>query len=314
MLTIMPVNVPADAEAGIAGWTIPMAKLGSAGLFVGIIAAFIAVEIYHLFDSRGWKIKMPDAVPPAVARSFENLFPTVAVILLFGSITYWFGFDWHGLVGTLVAPLVSASDGLGSVLLIVFLTCFFWVFGIHGASIVGSLARPIWLILLEQNTAALAAGEAMPNIAPEPFYQWFIWIGGAGATIGLAILMAFFAKSHYAKDLGKTAFLPACFNINEPIIFGAPIALNPTLVIPFCIAPIVNAIVAYVATAIGLVSRVSVNAPWTFPTQIVEYLDCGCDWREFVLNVVLIVLSVVIYYPFFRMWDGQLIKEEEGNH
>ena len=314
MLTIMPVNVPADAEAGIAGWTIPMAKLGSAGLFVGIIAAFIAVEIYHLFDSKGWKIKMPDAVPPAVARSFENLFPTAAVILLFGSVTYWFGFDWHGLVGTLVAPLVSASDGLGSVLLIVFLTCFFWVFGIHGASIVGSLARPIWLILLEQNTAALAAGEAMPNIAPEPFYQWFIWIGGAGATIGLAILMAFFAKSHYAKDLGKTAFLPACFNINEPIIFGAPIVLNPTLMIPFCIAPIVNAVIAYGATAIGLVSRVSVNAPWTFPGPIGAYLACGGDWRAFVLNVVLIVLSVLIYYPFFRMWDGQLLKEEEGNN
>lgn len=101
---------------------------------------------------------MPDAVPPAVARSFEQLLPTAVVILLIGGITYFAGFDWHGFVGMLVKPLVSASDSLGSVLLIVFLTCFFWVFGIHGASIVGSLARPVWLILLEQNATALAAG------------------------------------------------------------------------------------------------------------------------------------------------------------
>ena len=314
MLTIMPVNVPADAEAGIAGWTIPMAKLGSAGLFVGIIAAFIAVEIYHLFGSKGWKIKMPDAVPPAVPRSFENLIPTAVVILLIGGITYWIGFDWHAFVGTLVAPLVSASDGLGSVLLIVFLTCFFWVFGIHGVSIVGSLARPIWLILLEQNATALASGQALPNVAAEPFSQWFIWIGGSGCTIGLAILMMFAAKSTYVKGLGKTAFFPTLFNINEPIIFGAPLVLNPTLMIPFIVTPVVCAIIAYGATVLGLVSRVVVTAPWTFPSPIGAYLACGGDWRAAVLNVILIIISTLIYYPFFKMWDGHLLKEEEGNN
>jgi PTS system cellobiose-specific IIC component len=311
MLTILPVNVAAEG-AEIKGWVIPMAKLGSSGLFVGIITTIIAIEIYHFIDAKGWKIKMPDAVPPAVSRSFESLVPTAIVILLIGSITYWFGFDWHGLVGTLVKPLVSASDGLGSVILLVFLTCFFWVFGIHGASIVGSLARPVWLILLEQNTTALASGQAMPNIAPEPFYQWFIWIGGAGCTIGLAILMAFFSKSAYAKDLGKTAFLPAVFNINEPLIFGAPIVLNPTLMIPFIISPIVNAVIAYGATAMGMVSRVSVNAPWTLPGPIGAYLACGGDWRAIILSLILIVLSVAIYYPFFRMWDSQLLIQEQN--
>ena len=208
-------------------------------------------------------------------------------------------------------PLVSASDSLGSVLLIVFLTCFFWVFGIHGVSIVGSLARPVWLILLEQNTTALAAGSAMPNIAPEPFYQWFIWIGGSGCTIGLAILMAFRSKSAYAKNLGKTAFLPACFNINEPIIFGSPIVLNPTLMIPFILSPFASAIIAYICTSVGFVSRVSVSAPWTLPGPIGAYLATGGDWRAIVLNVVLIVISVLIYYPFFKMWDAELLAEEE---
>lgn len=309
LLTLMPVNVAAEG-AEVTGWVIPMANLGSAGMFVGIITAIIAVEIYRFMDHKGIKIKMPDSVPYAVAKSFENLFPTAIVMILIGSITYWFGFNWHGFIGSLVTPLVSASDSLGSVILIVFLTTFFWCFGIHGASIVGSLARPVWLILLEQNSTALAAGQAVPNIAPEPFYQWFIWIGGAGSTIGLAILMAFMAKSSYAKNLGKTAFAPAIFNINEPIIFGAPIVLNPTLMIPFIVSPIVNAVIAYAATAAGLVGKVTVNAPWTLPGPIGAYLACGGDFRAVILVVILIILSVIIYYPFFRMWDNSLLAEE----
>jgi len=310
LLTITPVNVSAKLEAGVSGFVIPMSKLGSAGMFVGIVTAILAVEIYRFMDKKGLKIKMPDSVPYAVSKSFENLFPTAIVMLLIGCITYWIGFDWHTFMATLVTPLVSASDGLGSVILIVFLTTFFWCFGIHGASIVGSLARPVWLILLEQNTTALAAGQAMPNIAPEPFYQWFIWIGGAGSTIGLAILMAFMAKSTYAKGLGKTALAPAIFNINEPIIFGAPIVLNPTLMIPFIVSPIINAIIAYAATAAGLVNRVSVNAPWTLPGPIGAYLAAGGDFRAVILSLILIALSVVIYYPFFKMWDNSLLAEE----
>jgi len=312
LLTIAPVNITAKG-AELQGWALPMAKLGSAGMFVGIITAIIAVEIYHFMDAKNLKIKMPDAVPPAVAKSFENLTPAAVVILVIGGITFWLGFDWHGFIGKLITPLVSASDSLGSVILIVFLTTFFWCFGIHGASIVGSLARPVWLILLEANTTAMSNGQALPNIAPEPFYQWFIWIGGAGCTIGLAILMAFRSRSSYAKSLGKTALLPCIFNINEPIIFGTPIVLNPTLMIPFIISPILNAVIAYGATAAGLVNRVSVNAPWTLPGPIGAYLATGADWRAIILSILLIALSIVIYYPFFKMWDNELLVEEEKN-
>lgn len=311
LMTIIPINIPAEVtDAGVVGWVIPMAKLGSGGMFVGIITALVSVEIYRFMDHKNIKIKMPDSVPPAVAKSFESLLPTAVVMLLIGAITYWIGFDWYGFMTTLITPLVKASDSLGSVILIVFLTTFFWCFGIHGASIVGSLARPVWLILLEANTTALADGKPLPNIAPEPFYQWFIWIGGAGSTIGLALLMAFASKSHYAKDLGKTALAPAIFNINEPIIFGCPIVLNPTLMIPFIVSPIVNAIIAYLATAAGLVSRVSVNAPWTLPAPIGAYLAAGNDWRAIILVLILTVISVAIYYPFFRMWDNSLLADE----
>lgn len=173
LLTFTPINIPPEAleAAGTAGFVLPMANLGSAGMFVAIITSILAVEIYRLTDKSKFKITMPEQVPPAVARSFEALTPTLIIILGMGAITYYIGFDWHTIVAKVVDPLVSAADSLPSVLLITFLTTFFWSFGIHGASIVGSLARPLWLQLLEGNTTALASGDVIPNIAAEPFYR-----------------------------------------------------------------------------------------------------------------------------------------------
>lgn len=314
LLTITPVVVSPDLNAGVAGFVMPMANLGGGGLFVSIVVAIIAVEIYRMTDKSKFKIKMPDQVPPAVARSFEALTPTAIVILLIGGITYFVGFNWHTAVATIVSPLVNAADSLPSVLLLVLLITGFWSFGIHGVSIVGSLARPIWLQLLDVNTTALASGSAPTAIAAEPFFQWFIWIGGSGCTIGLAILLAFSSKSSYAKSLGKTAFLPAVFNINEPLIFGTPIVLNPVLMIPFILTPMACAIIAWVATSLGMVSKVVFTAPWTLPGPIGAYLATGGDWRAIVLSVILIAISVVIYFPFVKMYDREQLILEKGNN
>lgn len=292
------------------GLAIPMGFLGGGGMFVAIITSIFAVEIMRLVLKSGFKITMPEQVPSSVARSFEALTPTAAVVILMTLITIVFGFDWHGVVAAALAPLVKTSDTWFGVMLPVFLITLFWSAGIHGVSVVGSVARPIWTILLDGNTAAHAAGEAMPYIAPEPFYQWFIWIGGAGATIGLVLLLAFAAKSKYAKSLGRTALAPGLFNINEPLIFGAPIVLNPILLIPFIIAPVVMGTIAYVATSLGLVGKVFILAPWTLPGPIGAYIATGGDWRAAVLNVVLIAVSVVIYYPFFKMYDKQQLELE----
>ncbi len=294
------------------GFTIPMGPLGGGGMFVGIIASIIAVEIYRFTDTTNFKISMPDQVPPSVARSFEALVPTAIIMLFFGSITYWFGFDWHGFIGGLVAPLVTAADTLPSVLLLVFLVTFFWSFGIHGVSIVGTIARPLWLQLIENNGAALAAGQPIPHIAAEPFFQWFIWIGGSGATIGLAIAMAFFSKSAYAKSLGKTSFAPALFNINEPIIFGTPIVLNPILMIPFMVAPMINTVIAWFAVKSGIVHPVVSTPPWTLPGPIGAFLATNFDIKALILNVILILTSFLIYYPFFKVYDNKLLAEEQG--
>lgn len=188
---------------------------------------------------------------------------------------------------------------------------FFWFFGIHGASIVGSLARSLWLVLLEANANAAAAGTELPAISAEPFYQWFIWIGGGGCTIDLALLLVMVCKSKYLKDLGKIGVIPAIFNINEPLIFGAPIVLNLTLAIPFVITPLVCAVIAWVVTELGIVSRVIVTAPWTFPGPIDAFLATGGDWRAIVLSFILIAISIVIYYPFVKIYDRSFLSKEK---
>ncbi len=303
----------ADVLQKALGFVMPMTNLGSAGLFVGILIAIFAVEVYRFTTTSGFRIKMPDSVPESVARSFEALTPTLIVVLTVAAVSYWLNVDLHGIVGTVVKPLVKASDSWFSVVIIVFLITFFWSFGIHGVSIVGSLVRPLWLTLLEQNSSALADGKVIPNVAAEPLYQWFIWIGGSGCTIGLAILLATMAKSSYGKTLGRTSIVSSIFNINEPIIFGCPIVLNPVLIPPFIIVPIINATIAYFAAASGLINRVTSTPPWTLPGPIGAFLATNGDIRAALLNIVLIIISIVVYYPFFKVYDKKMLEEEKNN-
>ena len=303
----------ADVLQKALGFVMPMTNLGSAGLFVGILIAIFAVEVYRFTTTSGFRIKMPDSVPESVARSFEALTPTLIVVLTVAAVSYWLNVDLHGIVGTVVKPLVKASDSWFSVVIIVFLITFFWSFGIHGVSIVGSLVRPLWLTLLEQNSSALADGKVIPNVAAEPLYQWFIWIGGSGCTIGLAILLATMAKSSYGKTLGRTSIVSSIFNINEPIIFGCPIVLNPVLIPPFIIVPIINATIAYFAAASGLINRVTSTPPWTLPGPIGAFLATNGDIRAALLNIVIIIISIVVYYPFFKVYDKKMLEEEKKN-
>ncbi|SCK03906.1 PTS system oligo-beta-mannoside-specific EIIC component [uncultured Clostridium sp.] len=306
LLTLVPQTVEGM------GWAMPMANLGGGGMFVAILSSIFAVEVLRFTKTKNIVIKMPDQVPPSVSRSFEALTPAAIIIGFFAIFTYFLGVDWHGIIGKVVAPLVSATDTLPSAILIVTLIGFFWSFGIHGMSIVGSLARPLWLTLLDNNAAAVAAGQTAPHIFPEQFFQGFVTIGGSGATIGLAILLALRAKSQYGKMLGKTTIVPAIFNINEPIMFGAPVVLNPILIVPFIIAPIVNVIIAWAATNFGLVPAMHIAAPWTLPAPLFAFMATGGSWAAALLAVVLIIVSVLVYYPFFKIYDKKLLAEEQG--
>lgn len=333
LLTIVPVMMPdlndavnaalaaspladagfPDAMAAVNGaYVMNMNYLGTGQLFVAIIAAFVAVEIYRQCIQHKLTIKMPPQVPEAVSNSFAALIPTAIIFFLFSAVCLWGGFNIHDFITALIMPLVSGVDTLGAALVIVFLEMLFWFFGIHGSSVVYSIARPLWLVLLDENAAAYAAGQALPHVISEPFFQWFVQIGGSGCTISLAILLLFCARSKYGKTMGKATIIPAIFNINEPLMFGVPLVLNPTMLIPLILTPVVNTLIAYFALSVGLVGRfVGAIVPWTLPGPVGAFLACGGDWRAAVLNVVLIAIGVCIYYPFFRAWEKQILDEEK---
>lgn len=295
------------------GWVLPMTNLGGHGLFLAMIVSILAVEILRFCKTKNITIKMPDQVPPSVSRSFEALIPVAIVILVVSAVTVVAGIDLHHLVGEAVAPLVKAGDSIFGVLIPVFLITFFWSFGIHGVSVVGTVARPLWEVFLVNNADAVANGQAIPHIAPETFYQWFIWIGGSGATLGLVLAMVFFSRSQYLKALGRTSLVPGIFNINEPVIFGAPIVLNPILIIPFVTIPLITGTISYFATVVGLVSPTYIMPPWTLPAPIGAFLATGGDWRAVVLVFFNIALSFAIYFPFFKMYDKKMKQMEESD-
>lgn len=306
LLTIIPLNIDGT------GWVVPIANLGGSGMFVAIIMSIFAVEVMRFLQKRNIMVRMPEGVPDSVARSFEALTPAIVVMVVVWLIRDILNFDIHAFIMNIFKPLVYAANTLPGVLVPVFLITLLWSAGIHGVSVVGSVARPVWLVLLEQNMEAVASGaKILPNIGPEPFFQWFVWIGGSGATIGLVILFLF-SKSKYLKKLGKAALIPGICNINEPIIFGAPVMLNPILAIPFIIGPIITTIVTYAAMYFNIVARPSVLPPWTLPAPIGAYLATGGDWKAFILVIVNIAIVTAVYYPFFKVYEKKMLEEEKG--
>jgi len=322
LLMTIPVNVDAvlkaAAKAGVQGantmgWVLPMGTLGGAGMFAAILAMIFAVEVLRLLKKYNVTIKMPEQVPESVARSFEALIPAAVIIVVVWFVRVWLNFDIQKFLMDIFAPIKGvAGNSIWGVVVPVFFITLLWASGIHGVSIIGSILRPVWLVLLEENASALAAGQAMPNILPEQFFQWFIWIGGSGATLGLCILMVF-SKSEYLKRVGRFSIIPGIFNINEPIIFGAPLVMNPLLAIPFIVGPLVTGVISYVAVASGIVGKFAINAPWTLPAPIGAYFATNGNLPAVILVLVNIAITTVIYYPFFKVYEKKMIAEEHQN-
>ncbi|MCZ4365010.1 PTS transporter subunit EIIC [Enterococcus lactis] len=312
----VPVNVLTPEEAPL-GWVLPMSSLGASGMFAGILSMIFAVEVYRFFKKRNITIKMPEQVPPAVARSFEALIPGTVILTTTWLIRSVAGFDVNAALLSLFEPLTNIlGNNLLGVLLPMFLIHLLWSFGIHGMSIVGAVVRPMWLIMLDENAKALADGTAatkLPYIAPEQFYQWTVTIGGAGATIVVSVLFLFFCKSKYLKEVGRFSIIPGIFNINEPMIFGAPMMLNPYMFIPFNLVPLVLTIVSYFAVKLEMVNGFTVLPTWTLPAPIGGYLSAGNDWRVVVLIVINTLIAFIIYYPFVKAYDKKMLSDEQNN-
>ena len=301
-----PTRVFEDVDNVItAGRYINLANLGSASLFGAIVTALLSVEIYRFFIEKDIMIKMPDGVPPEVSNSFIALIPGAVILLLFWVIRHVIGFDLNGFLSTLLMPLkgILAGNSLFGGLLTVFLICFFWVLGIHGPAIMGPVIRPFWDMSIAENLEAFTNGanvHQLPNIFTEQFLQWFIWIGGAGTTLSLVVLMMF-SKSTYLKSLGRLSFLPGLFNINEPVIFGTPIVMNPILGIPFIVAPLITTTLSYFLTVANIIPMMAARLAFAIPAPIAAWMSTNWSFSAAVLVIVNFLITMAIYYPFFKV-------------
>lgn len=310
IFVLTPLIFTADGAKGL-----PLDNFAAKGLFVCMIATAISIEIYRFCAQKGITIKMPDSVPQNVSNAFAAVIPAFAIILLFDVLRTLFAMTDFGsaqqfIFTILQQPLQSLGGTLPATFIALLVESVIWCFGIHGSSIVSSVMNPIWYALSAENLAAVEAGIAMPNIVNYQFISFFVKLGGVGATLSLTLLCLFKSKSDQYKALGKLGIGASLFNINEPIIFGLPIVLNPMMMIPFVLSNVTVGVVTYAAIWSGLVPYINgVNLPYTIPVVISGFMLCG--WRGALLQVVLLLITGLIYYPFFKAQDKQAYLEEQ---
>ncbi|GFZ27459.1 PTS sugar transporter subunit IIC [Lactobacillus corticis] len=302
----------------------PYKYLGSNGLFVAIIIGLISASIYHWFIAHHIEIKMPDSVPPAVAKSFSALLPGAAIILFAGAV--YALFSWAGwgnihevFINLLYKPLSMLSDTLWGTLISIFLLCAFWFVGIHGASIVNTALNPMWLMQTDANRVLYQAHHLDlahgGHIIDYTFINNFVYMGGGGATLGLVISIGILVMIKKAnpqyKVLAPLTIIPGLFNINEPVIFGLPVVLNFTILIPFILVPMVNAVTTYIAMATGLVPLCTGTViPWTMPPIISGFLATN-SWLGSALQVINIIIDTAIYFPFVAAINRQELAKTQ---
>lgn len=315
--TFLMMTPSIASEEGVAG--IPYNMLGGKGIFAAIVVAMISAEIYRWFIQKNITIKMPNGVPDAVSKSFSALIPGIVILAFFAIVRKVIEVTGLGSLNAILSivigkPLGLIASTLPGTFVAVLLNSLFWFCGVNGGQVVGAVMNPLWIQYADANRIAQAAGEALPNIITAPFMDLFVYIGGGGATIGLALCLMFFSKSKSYKTLGKVSGIPALFNINTAILFTFPTVLNPIMLIPFVLTPVVNAVLTYGVMAMGLVPYTTgVTLPWTTPPIVGGFLATG-SWKGAVLQIVLVAVSFLIYFPFFKAADKRnlLAEQSEG--
>lgn len=314
-LLITPFKLPQEQGDAISD-VIPVFALGAQGLFLSIIVTLLAVRLYRLLNHPKLMISMPDSVPPAVANSFSSLIPSFLIVLVFWLIRLLFESTSFGTVQEMIftvlqAPMMRLGNSLPSQMVAEFFISFFWFFGLHGDSIVSAIMGPIWRSLTMENMQAMKTGLPPVNIITQQFRDVFLICGGTGFTLAMLLVMLFRAKSKRMREIAKLASPAAIFNINEPIIFGVPIALNPLLLIPFIIVPVVLCVITYSAMAFGFLPLTSgLEIPWTTPIFISGFLICG--WKGMLFQAINLIVAMTIYYPFVMTLDKQYLRDESS--
>jgi PTS system cellobiose-specific IIC component len=290
--------------------TLAMTALGAAGLFPAFAAAIFAVETLHAFNQRKWGIKLSGGAPDVVVRSFAALLPTVSCVVLVWLLVHVFGIDLAGGITALFRPLLLSGDSLAAVIIVVLIDSALWLVGVHGLSVLAAV-RPLWLAALAENMAAASAGHQPPHLFTQEFFIWFTWQGGSGVTLAFALLLLF-AKSKQLRLVGRAGIVPAIFNINEPLLFGAPVVMNGKLAPPFVIAPVVLVVISWLAMHFGLVRAPYIEVVWTLPATAGAYLSTGGDSRAVVLQLLNLAVALLIWWPFVRRYDRGLLAQEEA--
>ncbi|MBP1039410.1 PTS sugar transporter subunit IIC [Vagococcus sp. BWB3-3] len=279
------------------------AHMGGSGLFTAIIFGFVSVIIFSKLMQANLIIKMPDSVPPAVSKAFAAIIPACVALYTCGIINFAFSkatglpmIDW--ITTTIQQPLLHLSQGFGSVLLIVFLIHLLWFFGIHGDNVMAPVLSTIWGNAMNQNMNAFQKGLEIPYKWVSGTFQAFVWPGGSGATLMLVCAILAFSKRADSLTVAKLSLAPGLFNINEPVMFGMPIVLNPLYMIPVILVPCVTAGITYFATMTDLVRPVVVSVIWVMPPIINGFLATGGDWHSIILSIVNLLVGFLIWTPF----------------
>ncbi|MGL4522919.1 MAG: PTS cellobiose transporter subunit IIC [Bacilli bacterium] len=293
--------------------------LGSQGLFVSLLVALLVTELFRfLMQTPFLRINMPAGVPPAVARSFEALFPGI-ITLYVVSLVQWFvaGQETtiHAWINTTIQkPLQGLSDTLPAAIIVAILVHLLWFFGLHGANIIQSITNPIFLANLEENIAMYDktgdAGSDKLNIVTQPFFDVFVFMGGSGTTLALLLAVLLVAKSKQYRQVASISTVPGLFNINEPVIFGMPIILNPVLLLPWIIVPTVLTTITYFAMTSGFVPKTVALVPWTLPPIFSGWMVTGGNFMGALLQVINFAVAFAIYLPFVIASDKVATRNE----
>lgn len=296
---------PAQMEAG---WGVAAERLGAGGLFGALAVALASVEIQRFVAARNLTIRLPPTVPDGIGKSFASIVPGFATVLASWLLVHVIGFDLVAGLQALVAPLVGLSDSLPGVLALCLVDSAMWLVGLHPMAVMAPL-KPIWLSMLAENMEVAAAGGLPPHLATREFFLWFVWQGGSGGTLAAALLLLR-ARSAQLKAVGRLGFLPALFNVNEPVLFGMPIVMNPRIAVPFIAAPLASATTTWIAMSAGWVARPRLDVLWTLPAPLGAFLATGGDVAAVALQLGNLALAALIWWPFVRAYDRALLARE----
>ncbi|WP_421426411.1 PTS sugar transporter subunit IIC [Pseudocitrobacter faecalis] len=299
---------------------VPYALLGTSGTFVALVCGGLSTELFiRISKNRRLQIRIEGNVPPAVIQSFNTLFAVMITVLLFAFVSYFMvviaGVELHELINKVIQkPLLGLATSLPAYILIDIINNFVFSLGINPGGITGAILEAPMLVAMQQNMDAWAAGREIPNIIVRPFSDLYGRMGGTGITLCLIIAVFIRSKRKELRSFSRTMMPTTLFNINEPVIFGFPIIFNPILMVPFTFIPSILYVLAYYATAWGWVSKIVVFVPWSVPPLISGYLASGGDYRNVILQFILLVLGVLLYLPFLMLYEKVLNAQDNPAH